>query len=193
MVLVRELVKKYYKKDPNPRLDESQDFDEPNLASSRESSKLHPYHKRETNGKGALAVKGVTFGVDKGEVFALLGLNGAGKSSTFKCLTAYELASGGEIVLSGQDVKRFHKKLDRMHGLVGYCPQFNCIDPSLSVWTTLSYFAKISGVVDGEVKNATEDIIEKVGLQGYEKTNAGELSGGNKRKLTLAMALLGRP
>ena len=44
MVLVRELVKKYYKKDPNPRLDESQDFDEPNLASSRESSKLHPYH-----------------------------------------------------------------------------------------------------------------------------------------------------
>ena len=164
MVLVRELVKKYYKKDPNPRLDESRELDQLNEGLGRDSSKQHPYHKKEMSSKGALAVKGVTFGVDKGEVFALLGLNGAGKSSTFKCLTAYDLASGGQVLLNGQDVKGFYKKLDRMNGLMGYCPQFNSIDPSLSVQATLCYFAKISGVVADEVEKAVEDIILKVSL-----------------------------
>ena len=57
----------------------------------------------------------------------------------------------------------------------------------------MNYFAKISGIKSDEIKTATEDIIEKVCLHGYEDVDAGNLSGGNKRKLTLAMALIGRP
>ena len=67
-------------------------------------------------------------------------------------------------MLDGEDVKGFYKKLYKMHGRVGYCPQWNCIDPSLPVAATLSYFAKISGVTPDEIKKATEDIIDKVGL-----------------------------
>ena len=72
--------------------------------------------------KGTIAVKGISFGVSQGECFALLGVNGAGKSSTFKCLTAYDIASSGHIKADGKDIKGFYKKLYKMHGLVGYCP-----------------------------------------------------------------------
>ena len=131
--------------------------------------------------------------MSQGECFALLGVNGAGKTSTFKCLTAYDIPSSGYVLLDGADAKGFYKRFNKMHGLVGYCPQFDCIDPSLTVVTTLNYFAKISGIKSDEIKTATEDIIEKVCLHGYEDVDAGKLSGGNKRKLTLAMALIGRP
>ena len=193
LVIVRDLVKKYFKKDPNPRLDETQDTVEANLGRGRSSGSMHPYHQNEDQGKGTVAVKGISFGVSQGECFALLGINGAWKTSTFKCLTAYDIPSGGYAMLDGADVKGFYKKFDKMHGLVGYCPQFNCIDPSLTVTTTLTYYAKIAGIRSDEIEAATEDIIDKVCLQGYEDTYAGELSGGNKRKLTLAMALIGRP
>ena len=80
-----------------------------------------------------------------------------------------------------------------MHKLVGYCPQTNCIDYFMTVRNTLMYFARISGIKADQVERAVTVIIKKVGLSDFEHTNAGGLSGGNKRKLVLAMALIGRP
>jgi ATP-binding cassette subfamily A (ABC1) protein 3 len=80
-----------------------------------------------------------------------------------------------------------------MHRLVGYCPQTNCIDSSLTVKSTLTFFAEIAGIVPDQIDRAVESLIKKIGLSSHESTAAGQLSGGNKRKLCLAMALIGRP
>ena len=78
--------------------------------------------KEKKKEEGVVAVKGTSFGVKQGECFALLGVNGAGKSSTFNCITGYDLASGGSIVLDGENVSTYYKKPHLMHKLVGYCP-----------------------------------------------------------------------
>ena len=80
-----------------------------------------------------------------------------------------------------------------MHKLVGYCPQTNCIDDLVPVLTTLKYFAKLCGIKDGQAEQAAAAVMKKVGLEAFKNTQAGSLSGGNKRKLCLAIALLGRP
>ena len=72
--------------------------------------------------EGTVAVKGTSFGVKQGECFALLGVNGAGKSSTFNCITGYDVPSGGNVMLDGKNVTTFYRKPYLMHQLVGYCP-----------------------------------------------------------------------
>ena len=143
--------------------------------------------------KGTLAVKGTSFGVGRGECFALLGVNGAGKSTTFNCITGYDVGSGGEVLLDGVNVNTYYKKPHLMHKVIGYCPQTNCIDSGASVKTTLTYFAILCGIKTDQIDRATDSIMVKCDLKPHENTAAGNLSGGNKRKLCLAMALIGRP
>ena len=67
-------------------------------------------------------MKGISFGVRKGECFGLLGVNGAGKSTTFNCMTAYNVASGGNVKLDGENVNTYFRKPHLMHKLIGFCP-----------------------------------------------------------------------
>ena len=67
-------------------------------------------------------MKGISFGVRKGECFGLLGVNGAGKSTTFNCMTGYNVASGGNVKLDGENVNTYFRKPHLMHKLVGFCP-----------------------------------------------------------------------
>lgn len=69
-----------------------------------------------------MAVKGTSFGVGAGECFALLGVNGAGKSTTFNCITGYDFASGGTVLLDGINVNTYYKKPHLMQKIVGFCP-----------------------------------------------------------------------
>ena len=69
-----------------------------------------------------MAVKGTSFGVGAGECFALLGVNGAGKSTTFNCITGYDFASGGTVILDGINVNTYYKKPHLMQKIVGFCP-----------------------------------------------------------------------
>ena len=140
-----------------------------------------------------MAVKGTSFGVGAGECFALLGVNGAGKSTTFNCITGYDVASGGEVRLKDTDINNYFRKPYLMHQIAGYCPQTNCIDDESSVIFTLTYFAKLVGIKADQVERAVKSLMDKVGLTPHQNTAAGSLSGGNKRKLCLAMALIGRP
>jgi len=66
-------------------------------------------------------------------VFALLGVNGAGKSSTFKCLSAGEPISGGQIKLGDTEISEMYLKPWLLDTLIGYCPQYDCIEPNLTV------------------------------------------------------------
>jgi len=82
---------------------------------------------------GSTAVKGTSFGVKRGEVFSLLGVNGAGKSSTFNCMVGYQRASGGTIMLDGVNVNKYVGRPSALAGILGYCPQANNFDGNLTV------------------------------------------------------------
>ena len=105
-LLVRDLVKKYLTADPNGP--PQQDLNA-SMRSDRPVSVRSDEQENQVPDKGTMAVKGTSFGVGRGECFALLGVNGAGKSTTFNCITGYDVASGGEVLLDGVNVNTYYK------------------------------------------------------------------------------------
>jgi ATP-binding cassette subfamily A (ABC1) protein 3 len=93
--------------------------------------------------KPLCAVERTSFGLDYGECFALLGVNGAGKSTTFKSLTNDIVASSGEITISGMDVRQDFAKVRKQ---IGYCPQHDAIFELMTVEEHLDYYASIKGI-----------------------------------------------
>ncbi len=141
-------------------------------------------------GTSLLAVSDLSFALQSGECFALLGVNGAGKSTTFKSLTREVQPTEGKVYISGFDVQKDFMKARK---LMGYCPQPNLIFESMSVEEHLYYYARIKGIPTKHRMSMVELSISKLGLQIHRKKTAGTLSGGNKRKLCVAIALVGNP
>ena len=139
--------------------------------------------------KHNLAVDNVTFGVPRGEVFALLGPNGAGKSTTISLIRGDIQPSrrGGSIFVENVDVTRYRAQA-RSH--LGVCPQFDAMD-TMTVVEHLIFYARVRGVHDPA--HNVREVMRAVGLQPYKDRMAQKLSGGNKRKLSLAVALMGNP
>ncbi|CAG5055814.1 unnamed protein product [Parnassius apollo] len=136
--------------------------------------------------KSCNAVKGVSFSVKKGECFGLLGVNGAGKSSTFKMLTAEECPTRGTIFANGQHLKKNRGKY--LHSL-GYCPQFFGLDDFLSGYDNLALLLTLRGLSAKDVKSAAMSWIEVVGLQQSAGRRAAGYSGGMARRLAAGAAL----
>ncbi|KAM4058995.1 ABC transporter [Hirsutella rhossiliensis] len=135
------------------------------------------------------AVDNVTFRVQHGEIFALLGPNGAGKSTTISLIRG-DIAPGrrgGDVFIENASIVR-NRTLARQN--LGVCPQFDAID-SMTVVGHLEHFARIRGIAD--VDRQVRAVLQAVGLDAYADVLAHTLSGGNKRKLSLAMALTGNP
>lgn len=139
--------------------------------------------------KKNLAVNDVSFGVPKGEVFALLGPNGAGKSTCISMIRGDIQPSqkGGDILVEDISVLQ-HRAQAR--GRLGVCPQFDAID-RMTTYEHLYFYAKARGVSDP--KHNVEAVMKAVGLTQYANRMAEQLSGGNKRKLSLGIALQGNP
>lgn len=96
-----------------------------------------------TPGKPLLAVERISFGLESGECFALLGVNGAGKSTTFKSLTCEVEPTDGQIHIGALDIRRNFNKVKK---LIGYCPQQNLIFDTMSVVEHIDYYARIKGI-----------------------------------------------
>jgi ATP-binding cassette subfamily A (ABC1) protein 3 len=137
-----------------------------------------------------VAVKGVTFGVKKGECFGLLGTNGAGKTSTFKVLTGEVIPNYGEALIAGLNTR---KDMKTIGSLIGYCPQFDALLENLTAREHLELYAAIKGIPSKMREELIENKLQQLNLKQYENVQAGTYSGGNKRKLSVAMALLGNP
>ena len=136
-----------------------------------------------------VAVQDITFGVKRGEVFALLGPNGAGKSTTISLIRGDILPShtSGEIYV--EDIPISKRRADaRQH--LGVCPQVDACD-QMTVLEHLRFYARVRGVDD--VEHNVREVIRAVGLGPFQNRMAFALSGGNKRKLSLAIALMGNP
>ena len=137
-----------------------------------------------------LAVERTSFGLEFGECFALLGINGAGKSTTFKALTCEIPATSGSITINGFDVQRDFNEARR---LIGYCPQHDSIFELMTVEEHLEYYARLKGIPMKRRAELINKQIIDMNLDDHRKKPAGTLSGGNKRKLSVAIAILGNP
>uniref|UniRef100_A0A4W6E3E1 ABC transporter domain-containing protein n=1 Tax=Lates calcarifer TaxID=8187 RepID=A0A4W6E3E1_LATCA len=124
------------------------------------------------------------------QCFGLLGINGAGKTTTFKMLTGDIPVSSGEAFLNGYSIRT---EMRDVHQNLGYCPQFDAIDELLTGREHLEFYARLRGVPENEVTMVAEWGIQKLGLVKYFNKSAGTYSGGNKRKLSTAIALIGCP
>lgn len=141
-------------------------------------------------GKPFLAVERISFGLDYGECFALLGVNGAGKSTTFKSLTRDIVPTSGEISIAGYDVLN---EFGEARKLIGYCPQHDAIFPLMTCLEHLRFYATIKGIPVDRRDEVVEDCINQLNLMDHRDKPAGTLSGGNKRKLSVAVAIIGNP
>ncbi|KAG9483136.1 hypothetical protein GDO78_009208 [Eleutherodactylus coqui] len=141
-------------------------------------------------GKHTPSVDKLCVGVRPGECFGLLGVNGAGKTTTFKMLTGDIEVTSGDAAVAGYSI--LTDLLD-VHQNMGYCPQFDALDELLTGREHLQLYARLRGVPEEEVDMVAEWGIEKLGLRKYADQSAGTYSGGNKRKLSTAIALIGCP
>ncbi|TDH71046.1 hypothetical protein CCR75_004636 [Bremia lactucae] len=139
---------------------------------------------------GKVAVRNLSFGLKQGECFGFLGINGAGKTTTMKMLTGDELPTSGTATLGGYDILTQQIEVRRQ---IGYCPQFDALFDLLTVREHLELFASIKGVSRSRLNDVVRDKIDQLNLASFEHKLAGSLSGGNKRKLSVAIAMIGNP
>ncbi|KAM9848252.1 phospholipid-transporting ATPase ABCA1 [Aulostomus maculatus] len=136
------------------------------------------------------AVDRLCLGIPRGECFGLLGVNGAGKTSTFRMLTGDTPITSGEAFLNHHSVLT---EMERVHQLMGYCPQFDAISDLLTGREHLELYARLRGVPEESVSKVAQWGVRKLGLTQYAEREAGGYSGGNKRKLSTAISLIGAP
>ncbi|KAH7077388.1 hypothetical protein FB567DRAFT_632250 [Paraphoma chrysanthemicola] len=152
---------------------------------------LRALHLNKTFGDNH-AVNDITFGIPQGQVFALLGPNGAGKSSTISLIRgdihpSTHINGGGDVLI--EDISIISKRA-AARGHLGVCPQFDAMD-TMTVTEHLYFYARARGVPDP--KSSVDAILQATGLHRFENRLASKLSGGNKRKLSLGIALMGNP
>ena len=142
------------------------------------------------NAPQKVAVSDVTFGVKRGELFAFLGTNGAGKTTTLSVLSGEIPPTSGRALIAGHDVE-LEPHLARQN--VGYCPQFDALLDNLTCEEHLELYSRLRGIPMKHRKESTEVLLEGLGLDVHRKKQSAKLSGGNKRKLSVAIALIGGP
>jgi ABC-2 type transport system ATP-binding protein len=134
------------------------------------------------------AVDDVSFSVNKGELFGLIGPDGAGKTSIFRMLTTLILPDKGSASVDGLDIVKDYKKIRRS---VGYMPGKFSLYPDLSIEENLAFFATVFNTTVEENYHLIKDIY--VQIEPFKKRRAGKLSGGMKQKLALCCALIHKP
>jgi ATP-binding cassette subfamily A (ABC1) protein 3 len=136
------------------------------------------------------AVDHLSLGILRDQCFGLLGVNGAGKTTAIRIITGDERPTSGTVTVNGIDVVN---NLSRAKEDIGYCPQFDPILEEMTARETLAFYAVLRGIPASLVDAAAGEIIDLLGLTQYADKPCGTYSGGNKRKLSLGMALLGSP
>ncbi|MHB1394753.1 MAG: ABC transporter ATP-binding protein [Clostridia bacterium] len=136
------------------------------------------------------AVDGISFQVEKGEVFGLLGPNGAGKSTTISMVSTLIPPTKGDIFFEGSNIFTEPKSLRQKLGVV---PQDIALYPTLSGYENLSFWGSMYGLKGAELKKRINEVAEVIGLNGRLKDRVDKYSGGMKRRLNIGAALLHKP
>lgn len=138
------------------------------------------------------AVKGLWVSFAKDQLFCLLGPNGAGKTTAINCLTGITPVTEGDALIYGHSI-RSSTGMSNIRKLIGVCPQFDILWDALSGQEHLQLFATIKGLSPASIKSITQTSLAEVRLTDAAKVRAGSYSGGMKRRLSVAIALIGDP
>jgi ABC-2 type transport system ATP-binding protein len=136
------------------------------------------------------AVDHLTLSVEQGEIFGLLGPNGSGKTTTINLISGLATPTSGEVLIMGYDVRRHARRIRQMLGAV---PQETALYEELSAWDNLDFHADLFGMARQEKKARIAQMLELVQLQERKRSRVSTFSGGMKRRLALARALLHDP
>ena len=147
-------------------------------------------------GERKIAVRNLSFGIPRGEVFGFLGINGAGKTTTMNILTGGMCATSGDAWLNGRSIRSQQLLCggQATRPQLGYSPQHDALIDLLSVKEHLYLFGRIKGICsERDLPGHVAAIIAELDLGEFVDRPSGQLSGGNKRKLSVAIATMGRP
>lgn len=136
------------------------------------------------------AVNNISFDIKQGETFAILGENGAGKSTTMRMIACRSPLKSGELLVEGLDVKDKGRKI---RSLIGVVSQENNLDPDLNVLENLIVYSRYFRIPKELAKQRCDELLDFVNLKDKAASKVEHLSGGMKRRLTIARALLHRP
>lgn len=140
--------------------------------------------------KNVLAVNNISFNVKEGEIFGVLGLNGAGKTTTIKMMSGLTRPTSGDIKVFDYDI---YKDINKIKSIIGVSPQESAIANNLTVKENIELMASLYFKDKVKIKDNTERVINNLGLENYINRRAKTLSGGYKRRLSIAMALVTNP
>ena len=140
--------------------------------------------------KNLTAVDKLGLEIRQGELFSLLGVNGAGKTTTIKMLSCLTKPTDGDAVLGGYSIKSEPEQVKR---LIGVSPQETAVAPNLSVKENLELICGIHGFSKEKTKAKIQELSKQFSLDSVLLKKAGKLSGGFKRRVSIAMALISEP
>ena len=136
------------------------------------------------------AVNGLDLEIEQGELFCLLGVNGAGKTTAIKMLTCLTAPTKGEALVGGYSITREPEKVKR---IIGVSPQETAVAPNLTVEENLAFIGGIHGFSKEKTGRKIQELTSLLGLEPVLKRKAGKLSGGWQRRGSIAMALISEP
>ena len=141
--------------------------------------------------KKSFGINKLSFKVENGECFGLIGQNGAGKTTTFKCLCKEVKPDNGKVKINKIDI--FNYSLKSKSPTIGYCPQFDSVFEHLTVEENLYFYGRLKGVREDVLYNVVNLIMKKLDLKKFENVKCKNLSGGNKRKLSVGISIMCYP
>jgi ABC-2 type transport system ATP-binding protein len=136
------------------------------------------------------AVNGISFAINRNEIFGLLGPNGAGKTTTISILCGLFPPTSGKVLVDGKDL---HTELSSIKNMIGIVPQDIALYPTLSARENLEFYGSMYGLHGGELKDKIETWLKKLGLVDAAKRRVSTYSGGMKRRVNLIAGVLHEP
>lgn len=140
--------------------------------------------------KDLVAVDSLDLEIFEGELFSLLGINGAGKTTTIKMLSCLSKPTSGDALLLGSSIVN---ESEKVKSLIGISPQETAVAPNLTVFENLELMCGVHGFDKKKTVEKIKETIDKFDLFSIKNKKAGKLSGGWQRRLSIAMALIGKP
>ena len=135
-------------------------------------------------------VNGISLRVETGEIIGLLGVNGAGKTTTINMLIGLDTPTRGNALVEGFSIL---SHVDRIYSILGVCPQDNLLWPTLTAREHLTFYGTLKNLTVAALKADIERCLKAVNLLGVIDQRASSFSGGMKRRLSVAIALIGDP
>ncbi|NXQ64136.1 ABC8B protein, partial [Anthoscopus minutus] len=159
----------------------------------KEAIRLHNIKKiYKRKDKKTEALRGLSLNIYEGQITALLGHSGAGKTTLLNVLSGLSFPSEGSATIYNYKLSEMGDR-EEIRGMIGICPQFNTQFEVLTVKENLKTFAEIKGIKSKEVEQEVQNILELLDISNIQDTQAEKLSGGQKRKLSIGIAMLGNP